>query len=70
MHYLTWLIIVAGLVFLVCLGLLKLIQDLFQMSVHESPAMPESLRRPANAEQPPAKTDSYELSSRELGGTQ
>jgi hypothetical protein len=42
MHFLTSLIIVAGFVFVICLGLVKLIWDLSQMSVHEAPESRES----------------------------
>jgi hypothetical protein len=39
MHFLTSLIIFSGFVFLFCLGLIKVIWDLSEMSVHESPHM-------------------------------
>jgi hypothetical protein len=39
MHFLTSLIIFAGFVFACCLGLVKVIWDLSEMSVHASPHM-------------------------------
>ena len=42
MHFLASLLIVAGFVFVVCLGLVKLTWELSQVSVHESPAIPET----------------------------
>jgi hypothetical protein len=42
MHPLISLIVLAGFVFVICLGLVKLIWDLSQMSVHEAPESPES----------------------------
>jgi len=71
MHLLTSLIIVAGFAFVVCLSLVKLTSELSQPSVHESPAILETPRKSASAEQRPAKTaESYESSPTELSGTQ
>jgi hypothetical protein len=39
MDFLTSLIIVAGFVFVVCLGVVKVIWDLSEMSVHAPPEM-------------------------------
>lgn len=70
MHFLTALIFVAGFAFVVCLVLVKLIGDLSQASVHESPAILETHRKPASAEEPPAKaTESYESMPTELSDT-
>jgi hypothetical protein len=42
----TSLIIVFGFAFLVCLGLVKMIRDLSQLSVHASPAILEMPDKP------------------------
>jgi hypothetical protein len=42
MHLMTSLIIVFGFAFAVCLGLVKMIRDLSQASVHASPAIREN----------------------------
>ena|ERR1700685_4144803 len=39
MHFLTSLIIVVGFAFVVCLGLVKTIWDLSQLSFHEAPVI-------------------------------
>jgi hypothetical protein len=44
MHLLVSLIVVAGFVFVICLGLLKLTWDLSEMSVHEVPELRESIQ--------------------------
>lgn len=70
MHFLTSLITVAGFVFVACLSLLKLAWELSQVSVHESPEIPETRSRPASAEEPRAKaTESYEWRPAELSDT-
>jgi hypothetical protein len=70
MHFLTSLIIVAGLVFVVCLSLVKLTWELSQVSVHESPAILETPSNPASSEEPAAKaTELYESSPTELSDT-
>jgi hypothetical protein len=63
MHFLTSLIMVAGFVFAVCLSLVKLIWDLWQVSIHESPVFLETPSNPADAEE-------YESSPTELSRTQ
>jgi hypothetical protein len=71
MHFLTSVIIVFGFAFVVCLSLVKLIWDLSQVSVHESPAILETPGKPASTEEPPAKaTKPYESSPTELSDTQ
>jgi hypothetical protein len=71
MHFLTSLIIVFGFVFVVCLSLVKLTWDLSQVSVHESPAIPETPRKPSSAEEPrTTATASYESSPAELSDVQ
>jgi hypothetical protein len=42
MHFLTSLIMVAGFVFVICFGLVKLTWDLSEMSFHEAPESRES----------------------------
>jgi hypothetical protein len=42
MHYLTSLMVVAGLLFILCLCLIKLGCDLWQVSVHQPPASTET----------------------------
>jgi hypothetical protein len=68
MDLLTWLLIVLGLGFARCLLLLvKMIGDLSRVSVHESPAIPETPSKPASVEVPPAKaTEPYEWSPAEV----
>jgi hypothetical protein len=71
MHFLTSLIIVFGFAFVVCLGLVKMICDLSQVSVHEPPSIPETPGYRASAEQAPAKAaDPFKLSPVELSDTQ
>jgi hypothetical protein len=71
MHFLTSLIIVFGFAFIVCLGLVKMIWDLSQVSVHDSPSILETPGKPASAEQAPAMaSDPYELSPAELSDMQ
>jgi hypothetical protein len=43
MHLLVSLIVVAGFVFVICLGLVKLTWDLSEMSIHEAPESRESI---------------------------
>jgi hypothetical protein len=43
MHLLTSLIIFSGFVFVFCFGLIKVIWDLSEMSVHVSPHIPPML---------------------------
>jgi hypothetical protein len=70
MQFLTSLIIVFGFVSAVFLGLVKLTWDLSQVSVHESPEIPETRSRPASAEEPRAKaTESHEWRPAELSDT-
>jgi hypothetical protein len=57
MHFLASLIIVFGIVFVVCLSLVKLTGDLSQARVHESPAILETPGKAASAEEPPCEGD-------------
>jgi hypothetical protein len=58
MHLLTWLLIVFGFGFAMCLLLLvNMIGDLSQVSVHESPAILEEPSKPASAEEPGAQAN-------------
>jgi hypothetical protein len=67
MHYLSLLVIVLVFVFLGCIGLVKLTCDLWQMSIHESPAIPDILVIFAPAEGSPAGGSvARELSPTEL----
>ena len=70
MHFLASLLIVAGFVFVVCLGLVKLTWELSQVSVHESPAIPETPGKPERSEELRATTQSYESSPTELSDAQ
>jgi hypothetical protein len=71
MHFLISLITVAGFVSIVCLSLVKLSWDLSQVSVHESPAIPETPSKPARTEVPRAEViESYESSPAILSDTQ
>jgi hypothetical protein len=70
MHFLASLLIVAGFAFVVCLGLVKLAWELSQVSVHESPAIPETPGKPERSEELPATTQSYESSPTELSDAQ
>jgi hypothetical protein len=70
MHFMTSLIIVFGFAFAVCFGVVKMIWDLSQASVHASPAIREMPGRPASAEGPRGKaTKPYESSPTELSDT-
>jgi hypothetical protein len=55
MHLLTSLIIVIGFAFVLCLGLVKMIRDLSQLSSHESPAIRETPRDTEAADDTPAQ---------------
>ena len=71
MQFLTSLFIVFGFAFIICLGLVKMIWDLSQVSVHDSPSVLETPGKLASPEQAPAKAaDPYELSPAELSDTQ
>jgi hypothetical protein len=70
MHFLTSLIMVVGFAFIVCLGLVKMILDLSQLSFHESPVIRETPSKLAAADDAPAKAvESHESSPTELSGT-
>ena len=49
MHFLASLIMVVGVVFAVCLSLVKLTWDLTQVSIHEPPEVPDMTRGAARA---------------------
>jgi hypothetical protein len=71
MHYLSLLVIVLVFVFVGCLGLVRLTVDLWQMSVHESPAIQDIPGIPPGAEAPPpGEADSRKLSPTEWSATQ
>jgi hypothetical protein len=71
MHFLTSLVIVFGFVFVVCLGLVKLALELWQVSVHDSPAILETPGRPESSEDLPVNaTELYESSPPELSDAQ
>ena len=71
MHFLTSLIIVFGFAFVVCVGVVKMVWDLCQLSFHEPPASPETPSKPSGAEELPAEaTDSYDLRTAEMRDTQ
>jgi len=55
MHFMISLIVVFGFAFAVCFGLVKMIRDLSQVSVHASPAIREKPGRPASGEGPRGK---------------
>jgi hypothetical protein len=55
MHFLTALIIVVGFAFVLCLGLIKMIQDLSLLSTHESPAMRKPSSECAAVDDAPAE---------------
>lgn len=64
MDLLTWLLIVFGFGFAMCLLLLlKMTGDLSQGSVHESPAILEEPSKPASAGEPGAKANESHESS-------
>ena len=66
MHFLISLIVVAGVVFVVCLGLVKLSWEFSQASVHQSPAFLETHSDPGSAEEPARAIESNEPSRSEL----
>ena len=53
MHYLNWLIVAAAFVFVFCLSTVKMILDLWELDIHDSPAILEI--KPQSAEDQPAK---------------
>jgi hypothetical protein len=55
MHFFISLLIIFGFAFVICAGLLKMVWDLSQIGVHESPAILESTGNPASVEERPAK---------------
>jgi hypothetical protein len=72
MHFLASLITFSGFVFVCCLGLLNVICDLSEMSVHGSPHMPATPHRgPGGAEQGNANANAaYESNPTELSETE
>ena len=71
MHFVTSLIIVFGFAFVVCVGVVKMVWDLCQLSFHEPPAIQETPGKPASAEELPANaTNCCELSPAEMRDTQ
>jgi hypothetical protein len=71
MHFLTSLIIVIGFAIVVCLGLLTMIWDLWQLSFHELPLIRETPSKFADGEDAPAKlVESHESESSELSDAQ
>jgi hypothetical protein len=70
MHFPTSLFIVVGFAILVCLGLVKMIRELSQLSVHESPAIRETPSELAAVKDvPEAAVESRESSSEGLSDT-
>jgi hypothetical protein len=67
MHFLTFLIIVVGFAFVICLGLVQMISDLSQSNFQESPVIRETPSKLAATEDAPAKAvESHESSPTEL----
>jgi hypothetical protein len=60
MDFLTSLIMVLGFALVICLGVVKITWDLSQLSVHDSPSIPEA---PAKA------SESYQSRPTELSDT-
>jgi hypothetical protein len=71
MHYLTSLIVLAGLLFILCLCLIKLSWDLGQVSFHQPPAIAETPGGHAGAKEPPlTEAETFKLDSAELSDAQ
>ena len=67
MHFLTPPIIVVGVAFVICLGLVQMISDLSQSNFQESPVIRETPSRLAATEDAPAEAvESHESSPTEL----
>jgi len=66
MHFLTSLIIFVGFGFVVCVGLVRVMWELSELSFHESPVIREARGEFAAAEDAKA-AESYESSPTELG---
>ena len=60
MDFLTSLIVVFGFALVICLGVVKITWDLSQLSVHDSPAIPETPAKPG---------ESYQSRTAELSDT-
>jgi hypothetical protein len=66
MHFLISLITVVGFVFVVCLGLIKMIWDLSELSFHEPPVIRETRRKLATeTEVPPKAVEPHEANATE-----
>jgi hypothetical protein len=64
MYFLTSLIMVLGFAFVVCLGLVRMIRDLSQLSVHESPVIRETPGNlAAEDDAPPEVIESQDMES-------
>lgn len=71
MHFVTLLMIFSGCAFVFCLGLVRVIWDLSEMSVHVSPHMPSTQCRSAGAEEEHSNAIvEYELNPVELSETE
>jgi hypothetical protein len=68
MHFLTSLIILVGFAFVVCVGLVRVIWELSELSFHESPVIREAPVGLAAVEDAKA-VESYESSPTELSDT-
>ena len=68
MHFLTFLIILGGFAFVVCVGLVTVIWELSQLSFHESPVIRETPGELAATEDA-KEVESYESSPTELSDT-
>ena len=72
MHFLTSLMILSGFASVFCLGLVKVIWDLSEMSVHKSPQMLSTQcgRSSGTEEEHSNANAEYELSPVEMGETE
>jgi hypothetical protein len=70
MGFLTSLILVFGFALVICLGVVKMTWDLSQLSLHDSPAFPETAGESTGTRQPASKaTEPYESNPAELSNT-
>jgi hypothetical protein len=67
MHFMTFLIMVVGFAFIICLGSVQMISDLSQLAFQESPVIRETPSKLAATDDAPAKAvESHESTPTEL----
>jgi hypothetical protein len=70
MGFLTSLILVFGFALAICLGVVEMTWDLAQLSIHDSPAFPETASAYTGTQQPaPKATEPYQPNPAQLSDT-